>query len=233
MMNIRTGVDLVDSLLARPTSDLASTIIERPALIVRGRLPDLGQHLDQVESEFGGRDQLSFLHAALIVLIRREISLPSSLAAFQNLWDADSERLCHRLDLRWLVAACDTFADHAASEVDAVRALLASTLTNTVKLYETERRLTGSVAISRNMIETSAEDTPWILFDGLTRFGIERGDMVRQLLNRLENANADRNDPVQRLTVEVINRVLSGPTVFQRFSTLHRGDTTRWGPIHS
>ena len=226
-----TGVEEVDRLLARPIEELATTTIKRPFALARGRLPDLNEHLDRLEAEFGGRDSLSFLHAALIVLIRREIALDASLRAFRQLWETATGQLCQNLDLRWLISACDTIADHPTRDADAVRALLASTLANTVKLYETERRATGETGLTQELVDAAAKDRPGLLFDGMTRFGIQGGDMIRNLLLRLDRANAVRRDPVQRLTVEVINRVLTGPTVFQRFAGFHKSDGTRWGPI--
>lgn len=226
-----TGVDTVDRLLARSIHELATTTVDRPFVLERGRLPDLKDHLDRLEAEFGGRDQLSFLHAALTVLIRREVALRSSLEAFRNLWEVAGPQLCQNLDLRWLISACDTIADHPVREVDAARALLASTLANTVKLYETERRAVGEPRLTQELVDATAKDRPGLLFDGMTRFGIQGGDMIRNLLLRLQRLNADRLDPVQRLTVEIINRVLNGPTVFQRFSGFHKSDGTHWGPI--
>lgn len=226
-----TGVDAVDRLLAKSIHELATTTVDRPFILERGRLPDLKDHLNRLEAEFGGRDQLSFLHAALNVLIRREVALAASLKAFRHLWEAAGQRLCQNLDLRWLISACDTIADHPLREIDAARALLASTLANTVKLYETERRAVGEPRLTQELVDAAAKDRPGLLFDGMTRFGIEGGDMIQNLLLRLQRLNANRRDPVQRLTVEIINRVLNGPTVFERFSAFHKSDRTRWGPI--
>ncbi|MEX0408464.1 hypothetical protein ABGN05_22650 [Aquibium sp. LZ166] len=210
---------------------MRSTTVTRDFHIKLGRHPNLEKHLGNLEQEFAGRSELGLLHAALIVLIRREVCLEIALTEFLSMWSRIAENLCKELDLRWLVSACDTFADHAQDEASRSRALLASAVANTVKLYETERRAINAPHLAREGAERMYASPQVVLFDGVTRYGVVRGDMIRNLLGRIDRLNADCSDSVQRLTVEVINRVLVNDTVFRRFAALHTNEATRWDII--
>ena len=115
-----------------------------------GSLPDLQAHLQRLRREFVGRPELLYHHAALIVLIRRESEVARNFSRLKHLWLAEQAFLSEHLDLRWLVAACDTLIDHDPDV--ALRAALTNAviLLNTVKLQETERFL--------RLPSTSADD---------------------------------------------------------------------------
>jgi len=226
-----TGVEFVDSLLRLGTGQLQNDLVPGEPLLREGRDIDLLDQFGRLRRQFGGQPKLMLLHAALIVLLRRQISVPQAATHFRRLWSEQGNLLVNQLDLRWLVSACDTFADHPRNDAEKARAMLASSLVNTVKLYETERKALGYPQIDSAKAAAVVADSPGLLFDGLTRFNVGGGDMVANLIARLARCNADRKDPVQILVIETINRVLRHPTVFRRFRDLHRGKNTKWEAI--
>lgn len=196
-----------------------------------GSTPDLAEHLARLRSEFVGQPELLYHHAQLIVLIRREADTRVHYARLEALWLAEAPFLCQHLDLRWLVAACDTFIDHAPDPVLRAMALSAVALVNTVKLQETERFLQGTAA-------ADAPDHPAALqalqahrvnlFDGLSAFVAGTDDTLRNMRWRLDAVCALH--PLGVLVQEVFERLQreGHDNVYLRFRQRHTRDKTRW-----
>jgi hypothetical protein len=55
------------------------------------------------------------------------------------MWAEEAHFLAKALNTKWLVSACDTFADHSNDDAERATALLAATMIKTIKIYETER----------------------------------------------------------------------------------------------
>jgi hypothetical protein len=135
---------LAAGLLGEDTEALKSTLVAGDAAeYAYGSLPDLQAHLQRLRQEFIGQPELLYHHAALIVLIRREAAPEQNFARFKQLWLSEQAFLSEHLDLRWLVAACDTFIDHDPDAGLRATLMNAVLLVNTIKLQETERFLQG------------------------------------------------------------------------------------------
>jgi len=196
-----------------------------------GSTPDLAGHLGRLRGEFVGQPELLYHHAQLIVLVRREADTRVHYARFEALWLAEAPFLCKHLDLRWLVAACDTFMDHAQDPVLRALALSAVVLVNTVKLQETERFLAGAGA-------TTAPEQPEALealrthrvnlFDGLSAFIAGTDDTLRNMRWRLDAVCALH--PLGVVVQEVFGRLQreGHDNVYLRFRQRHTRDKTRW-----
>ncbi|MDS9467382.1 polysaccharide pyruvyl transferase family protein [Paracoccus sp. MBLB3053] len=187
-----------------------------------GRQDDLDQHLDMLRAEFSGQSALKFAHAALIVAIRRGINLPENFTRFRGIWDEHGDLLLEVLDTRWLVSACETLADHLPDRNEAQIAVLASLFANVVKLYETERVATG--AGDPELARLSGR-TP--IFDGMTGFMIGKGDMVQNLLARIDATLTGDGLP-SLIARELVHRALRNDTVFNRFAAYQARN--RWSP---
>lgn len=196
-----------------------------------GSAPDLPEHLMRVRGEFVGQPELLYRHAQLIVLIRREADIRANYARFERLWLAETQFLCAQLDLRWLVAACDTFMDHAQDRVLRAVALSAVVLVNTVKLQETERFLSGPEAAAApdqpealKALHTHRVD----LFDGLSAFIAGTDDTLRNMRWRLDEVCAQH--PLGVVVQEVFDRLQreGHDNVYLRFRQRHTRDKTRW-----
>ncbi|MFM7265427.1 MAG: hypothetical protein ACKOZW_07520 [Cyanobium sp.] len=196
----------------------------RPA-VPFGRRTDLADQLEMLAEGFVGECALLWLHAALNVALRRDLQPERNARRFLALWQEHADMLLEQLDVRWLVSACDSFADVHPEPEQAALAASASFLVNTVKLYETERQgPPGAPSPPPFPAAVSFRE----LFDGLTTFLPERGDMVANLVARLEAATARalrRPEPfpvVPALLRELVNRLLSHETVLARARPLAR-----------
>ena len=98
--------------------------------------------------------------------------------------------------------------------------MLSATI-NTLKLAETERLLLSDVSLdpekTEELIRTQSERTHVPLWDGMTAYSIEAGDMPRNLLSRMRALLS--GDPALRaIGAVLIERALNGDTVFGRLS---------------
>ncbi len=189
-----------------------------------GKKSDLHEHMNMIAREFSGVPVLLFFHAGIIVHLRRRIDVDINLNRFNQLWSDHSEFLLRNLDSRWLVSAADTIADYSADESERAGALAATLLVATIKLYETEhialdivptrcRPITGGIA----------------LFDGLTAFKIGRGDMVKNLFDRVDRVvSAEPRGVALRILKELLGRARRHDTVFRRLAEVHEAKKTSW-----
>lgn len=192
-----------------------------------GKGKQLDEKLRALTEELDGRTRIEFLHAALIVLIRRQVRLSAAKDVFFDLWESETDFLCKHLTLRWLVSACDTICDHPRSATEATTAIAASMLVNTIKLYETERLALRSLDLSQPQFE-ALHAKRVDLFDGLTTFRVGRGNAIRNLVKRLEKISKADETLVSRIFFAAVERLLHGETVFLRFRRLHTRDATKW-----
>jgi hypothetical protein len=190
-----------------------------------GRRAELADQLEMLAEGFVGESVLLWVHAALNVALRRGLQPERNARRFLALWQGHADLLLEQLDARWLVSACDSFADVHPDPQQAALAASVSFLVNTVKLYETERQGSpGAPPAPPFPAAVSFRE----LFDGLTTFLPERGDMVANLVARLEAATAralQGSAPfpvVPALQRELVNRLLAHETVFQRARPLAR-----------
>lgn len=200
-------------------------------VVAHGSAPDLADHLARVRGEFIGMPQLLYRHAQLIVLIRREADTKANYARFEKMWLAETPFLCAELDMRWLVAACDTFMDHAQDPLLRAVALCGVTLVNTIKLQETERFLQGAEA-------AHAPDQPQAvqalrthrvnLFDGLSAFIPGTDDTLRNMRWRMDEVCAQH--PLGVVVQEIFDRLQreGHDNVYLRFRQRHTRDKTSW-----
>lgn len=192
-----------------------------------GSLPDLKAHLQRLRQEFVGRPESLHHHAALTVLIRRESEVARNFARFKRLWLAERAFLTEHLDLRWLVAACDTLIDPDL----ALRAALMNgvLLVNTVKLQETERFLQAQTGATDDPQALAALQSRRIgLCDGLSAFVAGTDDTLRNMRWRLESICAVH--PLAGIVMVIFERLQqpANDNVFSRFRQRHTRDRTRW-----
>lgn len=230
----RAGADaLAQSLGGRDLRELKETLVEgaqgEQPQYMHGSLVDLRQHIGRLRQEFIGQPELLYHHATLIVMIRRDAQASANFALLRELWLAEPEFLCASLDLRWLVAACDSFIDHDADPV--VRATLMSgvLLVNTVKLQETERFLAGGHGAADDPQSGAALQAGRIaLFDGLAAFVPGTDDTLRNMRWRLDQVCALH--PLGVIVMEIFERLQQdrNDNVYARFRSRHTRDRTRW-----
>lgn len=192
-----------------------------------GASRDIQQHLTNLRTEFAGKSELLYHHARLIVLIRREYKVRQTFNEFESLWAQEADFLVQELNLRWLIAAADTFADHAEEPLARAIAMNASLLFNTVKMQETERFLQQTEEATDNPERKAVlQDGRTDLFDGTAAFVVGTDDTLRNMRWRLDEVASLH--PVGRIVQEVFMRLHNEDTVFRRFRERHTRSRTAW-----
>ncbi|SMO83506.1 polysaccharide pyruvyl transferase family protein [Paracoccus laeviglucosivorans] len=197
-------------------------VLGPPHAAAYGRNDAFADHLQMLRGEFSGQSGLKFAHAALIAAIRRGINTDENMRRFTAMWHDQANFLLEVLDTRWLVSACETIADHSPDRNEARIAILASLFANTLKLYETERAVTP-------MGEPGQVQRRIPIFDGLTAYVIGHGDMIANLLRRID-ATFDGSTIADCIAREIIHRAQRVDTVFERFNrkqVVHQWATAR------
>ena len=208
---------------AKPDSQaMISTVVQysgaKPA---RGYKRDIGEHLRTMASGAAGRPFILFYHMGLIVHIRRDIEAELNWVRFDRLWRGHTDLLLKRLNSRWLTAACDTIVDCSDDPTERSAALAGTVLSGIVKLYETERRASGQTSTNYEPVQKA------LLYDGLHGFSIGNGDMVKNLVHRI-NRPASPNAVAVRILQVLLQRARDNDTVLKRFAAVHKNDATRW-----
>lgn len=209
-------------------SALKDTIIDiGDAKQTRGSTKSLDQHLANLRREFSGQSELLWYHAKLIVLIRREFQTSQQYAEFRALWCQEGAFLCQNLNVRWLVSATDTFAEHDKDPTVRAIAMMASVLVNTVKMQESERFITRAPKQSVDPARVASLQEELIpLFEGMSCFTVGTDDTMRNMVWRLHPFMAV--EPAGPILSEIWRRLQGEDTVFNRMRHLHRRKKTRW-----
>lgn len=181
-----------------------------------GREKRYKKHFEKLLPEFVGRSHLAHLLACCIVVIRKTNGNADALRLFHRIIDEYTGEICAGLNTRWLVSVCDTLADHGKNPAQRGLGLSGALLANTVKLAETERRLFHP---KRPWPPNYRTGNGGVLFDGVIAFWLERGDMVENLLKRIEHVSKD--DPVAGAFVsELMHRMMIHNTLFKRLAEI-------------
>lgn len=193
----------------------------------RGSSKSLKKHLENLRFEFIGQRELVYEHARLIVLLRRGYREDQTYTLFHDLWMTEAKFLCDALNIRWLVSAADTFADHDSDLAVRSMGLCVSLLTNTVKMYESERYITDVVqskVSDQKIAVLQSELVP--LFEGLSFFTVGTDDSLRNMRWRIDSL-ADAH-PLGLILQTVFIRLQENENVFARMRALHRRERTAW-----
>lgn len=187
----------------------------------------LEAHLGNLRCEFSGQSELLFHHAKLIVLLRRDIKVQKIYASYVELWQQEGAFLISELNLRWLVSACETFADNDKDASVQAVALQGSILANIVKIYETERTLSNAenLTLDENKI-TKLHDNLMPLFGGMSCFAVGTDDTLRNLRWRLDIMF--KTPIVGQILKEIFSRLQTEDTAFNRLRQAHKRDRTGW-----
>jgi len=188
-------------------------LIGNPGKTWPGRNRDINKHFHNLVPEFVNRSRLAHLLACTIVTIRKTNGSGPGLMLFNKIIDNHLDHICLELNTRWLTSVCDTLADCGRNDAQKALGLCGSILANTIKLSETELKVFHT---KRPWPPNAKVRSEVRLFDGLISFGIEKGDMIANLFERIEKAS--QYDTIGgRVVAEIAQRLIEHNTLFRRF----------------
>lgn len=184
-----------------------------------GRLRPPIAHFRALEPEFGTRARIGHLLACTIVILRREPGSRRARRLFRRITAQHGAQAAAAMNLRWLTAVCDTFVDSGAEPLDRALGMTGTLLSNTLKLAETERRMFHP---PRRWPPRAAFRSGGHMYDGVIAYWVGRGDMIENLIDRVERGLQVESPAVPFLR-EVLERSFTHDTVLRRMLEVQDG----------
>lgn len=211
---------------------LKNTIIHGADLqYTHGAEVSIEEHIENLKKEFVGQSELCHYHAALLVLIRREVDAKKNFSYLESLWAMFGDFLLASLNTRWLVAVADTYVDYSHSTAERASALAVTSLVNTVKLCETERLITKCEGVnSENIKGFDLKANRYPLWDGTAAFTAGSDDTLRNFRWRLDDFISGEGGSLvnAKILKTVFIRLQEGDNIYKRFRDCHNHSRTEW-----
>lgn len=175
------------------------------------------KHLE-FQKEFQGSSHLLYVHAMLIANLRRNSPPPEALELFLRIWREQGAWLAEHLPIRWRISAATTFADCGRTMEQRALGMGLSVLFDSIKLHDTERRLTGRGGDQPFDVDAKVE-RPGIAFD-MQPYALTHGDLDRNMLARLW-ALAERDEVIFPLAKSMLFEVMTDQrSIFARMQKI-------------
>lgn len=184
-----------------------------------GRLKPPIAHFRALEPEFGNRARIGHLLACVIVILRREPQNRRARRLFRSITANHGPEAARAMNLRWLTAVCDSFVDTGAEPLDRALGMSGTLLSNTLKLAETERRMFYP---SRRWPPQAAFRRVGHMYDGVIGYWVGQGDMIENLVDRLEGT-LQVDSPAAPFLRELVDRCFAENTVLRRMLLVQDG----------
>ena len=193
-----------------------------------GSSNSIEQHFKDLRSEFIGQSELCYMHAKIIVLIRRDSETNKNYKLFEQLWLEEKDHLLKNLNTRWLIAATDTFADYSDDDTIKSLSIACVCLLNTVKLQESERFLTNADQCKDDKEKQNRLDNEerFALFDGTSVFKFGTDDTLRNMRWRIDKVA--KLNVTGEILLEIFKRLQKFDTIYKRTKSRHVRDRTSW-----
>ncbi len=227
---------VMETFTNKSIDEMKATIIteamcDPEALSDKPRIKNLTSHLDSLKHQFISQTELSFYHATLIVLLRRNYKTEKTFAVFEALWTTETDYLLNHLSLRWIISACDTFIDHSNDVTRAAILMNITTLINTLKVYETKQFLQLPTPLEQTQLLADKVDTLYHthlpLYDSLTYFRIGTDDTLKNMRVRYKNFY-DTDKLATTMLLFVFDKLQSNNSAFSTLRSLHKSERSKW-----
>lgn len=151
-------------------------IVQAPDEFPKGGRQKMENQVLKLAYRFRGKPEIAFLLGLTISYLRRNTEHTDHAARlFQRLWAEEHAILLGVLPARWLISSFQTFMDYGCNEMQRRIGAAAYFMTNTLKLYETERALEG---LPPDATYPSQKPTTRSGFPGLDRFPVGGTDLM-------------------------------------------------------
>ncbi len=153
-----------------------------------------------------------------IVNLRRGIETERSFGEFRAIVEGDLDAVCTELNTRWLVSLCDTYVDFG-EPIEQRNAMLVSMLVNWEKVAQSyvlwKSNYEGSLEVPEHH-----EPRKLFLWDGMTSFHLEIGDVTNNLFARTQRLLAE-TPQIERIYRTVLERIEKDETILGTLNKRH------------
>ncbi|MCW1949913.1 MAG: hypothetical protein KIH44_000905 [Octadecabacter sp.] len=176
----------------------------------------------EFQDEFEGRSEILFLHSMLVTMLRRNDPPQEALPLFLRLWKDKGDFLSDELSMRWKVSAATTFGDCGETLEQRAVGMGLSVLFDSIKLHESERRLSGQR--SEVPFPTAPRKERHAIAFDVKPYSVSNGDMDRNMLARL-SLMARQDETIYPLAYSMLSEIMTDQrTVFARLQKLRVAD---------
>lgn len=203
-----------------PTADVALEALASATVLPRASEPSdhPGQSLIRkrvsLQKDFEGQSELLLLHALLIAILRRRDPPELATGLFFRIWREHGASLAGQLNVRWMISAATTFADHGLTADQRTLGMGLSIMFDLIKLHDSERRLSGQSGRKPFARTTGWRKMP-LAFD-LDPYSLKGGDLDKNMLSRLWSLS-EKDSVIKPLAQSMLELVMTDrKTVFAR-----------------
>lgn len=139
---------------------------------------------------------------------------------FNGYINTNINSICKSLNTRWLISICDTYADYG-SPIEARNALIVSVLVNMEKLGQTQRLLQKDSTIDTGKMKYYKNSKPIYLWDGMTSFNINNGDLTKNLFRRMDSL-IKYSPEIYMIFKTLIHRLAKEDTILSSLNKIHK-----------
>lgn len=170
---------------------------------------------------------LEYLHACLVMALRRADPPAQVRALFFRIWDELGADLARTMPTRWRLSAAQCFAEHGRTEAERTTGAQIALMFGMVKLYEAERRFSGHPAWEAF---PARAPHPGPLPMGLAPYDLSTGDLglniVARIVRAAEGAGAMR--PIAEALLDEFDR--SNRSILRRLKRMKDRQSARQSP---
>lgn len=167
------------------------------------------------QTEFAGKPAILKTVLGCIIKSRQGVE-PSTTPQLFKITVEENIDAVLTLNVRWLISVCDTYAD-CGTELERSNATIISLMFNQIKLFDTYLSLVVDHRVDGNKIPNYKTKPQW---GGMWGFNINKGDMVENLVRRL-NTNLKTTPVLHQIWLEIMNKVSDSNNSFAVLKKIH------------
>jgi hypothetical protein len=177
---------------------------------------EIDKKIDKVWSrEFSGKDIALKTVLSCIIKSRNNIDVEEVHKLFLESVQVNMSAIL-KLDTRWLISVLDTYAD-CGSDLERSNATMVSLMFNQIKILDTYLNNVADPTIIDKKLRKNKSNRLW---DGMVEFNIHRGDMVENLISRIDN-NLKTTPHIHAIWRELMVRMEKGKNGFSKLKKIH------------
>ena len=166
-------------------------------------------------SEFSGAPEVLKTVLECIVKSRRNIEPDATGKLFKETVENNLDTVL-TMNSRWLVSVCDTYAD-CGDELESSNATMVSLMFNQIKLCGTVLDLVMDSRINGNKLNNYNTKPLW---DGMWGFNVLKGDMVENLIQRMDK-NLSATPTIHKIWLRLMDNVADSNNIVAVLKKIH------------
>jgi hypothetical protein len=168
-------------------------------------------HIKKVTATFSKKPKVCSDVIECIIRLRRNDRSKIYYKKFSDHLENDLSTILEHMNTRWLISICDTIADFGETDALRSQALSIVVFANMMKITETGMALVNDPSWNRAKEKELVKAKHF--HNGMTTFGLESGDMMKNMMQRIEK-DLDSSDHLSQIWKVILKRIKHNETLF-------------------